>query len=227
MIARAAFQLERRAIGDQPAGSDHQRTGADCADFLEDMRGNDDDLVGRQILDQLAHLMLLVRVEAVGGLVEDQRARIVEDRLGQADAALEALGKGLDGLAEDMLQLHLADRPVDPLPLFGTAKATDLGDELEEAAHRHVAITGGTFRQVADLPLGFQGLGMDIEAEDARSAGGRRQEAGEHLHGGGLTRTVGAEETQDFSRCDAEGQVVHGSVLRKTLGQIGYFDHGL
>ncbi|MCY1447415.1 hypothetical protein D9M71_640360 [compost metagenome] len=68
---------------------------------------------------------------------------------------------------------------------------------------------------------------MDIEAEDARGAGGRREEAGEHLHGGGLAAAIGAEEAQNFARCDAEGQVVHGSVLRKTLGQIGYFDHGL
>ncbi len=39
-------------------------------------------------------------VEAVGGLVEDQHRRVVEDRLRQADAAPETLGQRLDGLLE-------------------------------------------------------------------------------------------------------------------------------
>ena len=50
--------------------------------------------------DQLAHLVLLVGIEAVGRLVHDQHLRIVQDRLREADAALEAFGEGLDGLVE-------------------------------------------------------------------------------------------------------------------------------
>ncbi|MNJ81279.1 hypothetical protein D3C77_800060 [compost metagenome] len=58
--------------------------------------------------------MLLVRVEAVGRLVQNQRARVVEYGLSQADTTLEALGERLDGLAKDTLELDLAHRPAYP-----------------------------------------------------------------------------------------------------------------
>ena len=61
------------------------------------------------LADQLAHLVLLVGVEAVGGLVEDQHFRVVENRLGEADAALEAFGKCLDGLIDHRTQAHELD----------------------------------------------------------------------------------------------------------------------
>ncbi|MCY1437419.1 hypothetical protein D9M71_535790 [compost metagenome] len=161
--------------------------------------------------------MLLVRVEAVGGLVEDQHFRIMDDRLGQADAALEALGQGVDGLLADALQLQLRHHPLDPLALLRATEAADAGDEFEEAAHRHVAIAGRAFRQVADLPLGLEGLGLDVETEDARGAGGRREETGEHLHGGGLAGTVRAEEPQHLPLLHIERQVIDRRVLRETL----------
>src|SRR5690606_34575427 len=83
------------------------------------------------------------------------------------------------------------------------------------------------FRQVADLPLGLEGVALDVATEDAGGAGGRRQEPGEHLHGGGFAGPVGAEKAQHFPLLDLEAQAVHGRVLRKTLGQVSYFDHGL
>ena len=55
-------------------------------------------------LDQLADLVLLVGIEAVGRLVHDQHLGVVQDRLRQADAALEALGEGLDGAVEHRLE---------------------------------------------------------------------------------------------------------------------------
>ncbi|CAM5527602.1 hypothetical protein SSTU70S_03289 [Stutzerimonas stutzeri] len=172
-----------------------------------------------QPLDQLAHLMFLVRVETVGGLIEDQHARIVEDRLRQSDAALEALGQCLDGLAEHLLQLHLRDRRLDPLALGRATETAHLGDEFEEAAHAHVAITGRAFGQIADLALGLQRLRLDVVAEDAGAAGGRREEAGQHLHGGGLAGAVRAEKAQHLARLDAERQGIHRRVLGESFRQ--------
>ncbi|MNV51191.1 hypothetical protein D3C71_1432310 [compost metagenome] len=218
MIARAALQLQRRAIGEQLAVGDHHRAGTDRADFFENMGGDDHDLVVGQALDQLAHLVLLVRIEAIGRLVEDQHLGIMHDGLGQPDPALEALGQGLDRLFEDSVQLDLGHRPGDPLTFRRPPETAHLGDELEETAHRHVAVTGRAFRQVADLPLGLECGFLDIEAEHARRAGRRREKAGEHLHGGGLAGTVRAEEAQHFPPLDAKGQVVHHCVLCETLG---------
>ena len=227
MITRAAFQLQRRAIGQQAALGNHHRAGTQRRDLFEDMSGNDHDLVARQPLNKLAHLMLLVGVEAVGGLIEDQHARVMQDRLGQANAALEALGQRLDALLQHLLQLHLLHRALHALLLLGTAKATYLGDKFKKTTHRHVAVARRTLRQITDLPLGLEGLGLNIAAEDARRAGGRREKAGKHLHGGGFAGPVGAEKAQHFPWLDLERQVIDCRVLRKTLGQVSYIDHGL
>ena len=64
-----------------------------------------DRLVRRERVDERAHLVFLVGIETVGRLVEDQHRRIVQQRLGQTDAALEALGEGLDRLLQ-----HVSER---------------------------------------------------------------------------------------------------------------------
>ncbi len=64
------------------------------------MAGEDHPAVGRQIAYQVAHLADLHRVEALGGLVEDQQVGSMDDGLGDAHplavaAALESLLMGL------------------------------------------------------------------------------------------------------------------------------------
>ena len=72
---------------------------------------------------------------------------------------------------QHLIQLQLGHRLGHPPVLLGAAIATHFRDELEEATHRHVAIAGRAFRQVADLLLGLEGVALDIEAEDAGRAG--------------------------------------------------------
>ena len=70
-------------------------------------------LAAAMLLDERADLVLLVGVKAVGGLVEHEHGRIVEQRLGEADALLESLGEGLDRLAADRSEVAELDDPVD------------------------------------------------------------------------------------------------------------------
>ena len=226
MVARAAGQLQRRAVRQQPPAADHQGAAAQRRDFLEDMGGDDHDALLREAADQFADLVLLVRIEPVGGLVEHQRPRFVEDRLGQADTPAEALGEGFDGLPAHLVQFQQPQCPGDPLALAGTTVATDLGDEIEEALHGHFRVAGRTFREVADQPLRLQRAVADVEAEDARGAGAGRQEAGEHLHGGGLAGAVRTEEAQYLPRLHLEGQVVHRHPRAEAFAEVSCFDHG-
>ena len=85
-----------------------------------------------------------------------------------------------------------------------TTEAADFSDELEKTAHRHVAVAGRAFGQITDLPLGLQGLGANVVAEDARRARRRREKAGQHLHSGGLAGTIRAEKSQHLAALDLE-----------------------
>ena len=157
--ARARQRL-RRLVGEDAARGDDDRAIADRVDLFEDVGRDHDDLVLRHRADQRAHLVLLVRIEAVGRLVEDQHLRVVQQRLRQADAALEALRQRLDDLLEHARQAEARDDVVEPraAPLAG--QAAHVGDEFEEGAHRHFAVARRAFGQVAHAGLGRERLGL-------------------------------------------------------------------
>jgi hypothetical protein len=166
-VIRPPLEILGRAVGDDAAAVDHDGTGADGLDFLEDMGRNDNGLVLGHLGDQAAHMVLLVRIEAVGRLVHDQHRGVVEDRLGETDAALESLRQRLDALGRDTLEAGPGDRRVDTGGLAATVVAADFGDEIEERPGRHVAVGGRAFRQVAQLRLGLLGPVGDADPADA------------------------------------------------------------
>ena len=93
-----ALRRRGRVVGHQLAARDDDGARAHGVDFFEDVRGDDDGLLARDLADQRADFVFLQRIETVGGLVEDQHLGVVHDGLREADAPLEALGQRFDGL---------------------------------------------------------------------------------------------------------------------------------
>ena len=202
VIARARLQLIRRAIGQQTPATDDHGARANRADFFQDMGGDHYHLVAAfsQLLNQTADVVLLVWVQTVGWLIQNQYLRVVQDGLGQTNTAFEALGQGLDALAEYALQLNLLDRPIHVTLALGTTQATHIGNKFKKAPDPHVAIARRPFGQVAHLLLGLQGLALNIKAADRGRTAIGRQKARQHLHGGGFAGPVGPKKTEHFSR---------------------------
>ena len=88
----------------------------------------------RHVADQPAHGMFLVGVEAVGGLVQHQHLGIVQDRLGQADAAAKALGQGFDRLVQHALKFGSGDGAFRRGLCRLARQSADPGDEMQELA---------------------------------------------------------------------------------------------
>ena len=87
-------------------------------DLLHDVGGEDDGAGFAELRDQIPDFLELERVEAGGGLVEDEQLRVVQDGLGEADALLVALGEAAIGLCasgvrptRSMVWATLAARP--------------------------------------------------------------------------------------------------------------------
>ena len=67
----------------------------------------------------------------------------------------------------------------------------------------------------------------DGDSVDETVAGGRLVEGGEDAHGGGLAGPVGADEAEDLSRREREGDVVHRAGLAVVLAEVVDLDaHG-
>ena len=154
-------QLGGGAVEAQASLGHHGGARAHRLDLLEDVGREDDDLVAAHLADEAADLGLLVGVEAVRWLVEDEDVRIVEDRLGQSDAALEALGEGLDPLGRDVAELRALDRAVHRALESGSPQAARLAAEAEQVFRNLTAVaeaSGGTLNNAVKINISLTDL---------------------------------------------------------------------
>ena len=118
------------AIGDQLAFVDDQNAVANGGDLLQDVGGEDDGLLAAQLLDEVSDLDDLVRIEAAGGLVEDEHFGRMQDRLGQPNPLLVALREVLDVAVQDVSNAALVGDLFDACAPLGARNPADLRDEV-------------------------------------------------------------------------------------------------
>ena len=68
-------------------------------------------------------------------------------------------------------------------------------------------------------------FGHDVETRHAGDAAGRRQIAGQDAHGRRLAGAVQAEEADDFTFINSEGDMVDGQYRPEILGEVIDLDH--
>jgi hypothetical protein len=144
-------------------------------------------------------------VEAVGRLVEDQDARVAEQRAGQAEALPHAERVVARAPIGGVLQAHQPQQLLHP-------GAGDAGGVREcaqvvagaAAGMKHPAVEHGAggARRIVELRVGA--------ALDRGGARRRAHEAQQRAQRGGLAGAVGAEEADDAPGGDREGEVVDG-----------------
>src|SRR5439155_16647162 len=96
----------------------------------------------------------------------------------------------------------------------GGGHAEKLAVQVEELGRTQPVVEAEELGQVADLAARF--AVAERPAEDAAAAAAGRGQAGEELDGGRLAGAVGAEEAEDLTAGDGEGQTVErhlGAVL--------------
>ncbi len=227
VMARAFGELCGGPIRQNAAMCDDDRPAAHRLDLFEQMGRNDDRLLGTHCSDDPSHLILLVRVETVGRLVEDQHLGIVQQRLRHPDPAFEALRQCLDRLMQHPGDPDHLDDAADAILCLGTGKATDMGDEVEKIGRRHVRIGRRTLRQIADALLCGDGLGRDVMTAHDRGPAGRSEKTGDHLHRRRLAGAVRAEKTEHLAARDGERDVVDRLKRAEMFDQVSYLQHRL
>src|SRR5690554_430772 len=77
---------------------------------------------------------------------------------------------------------------------------------------------------VTDPAAGLDILRADFAAEQPGLPFAGWQQAGEHLHGGGLAAAIGAEKTEDLAPADAETDILDRDKVAEAQHQILRFD---
>ena len=179
----------------------------------------------RQAADQLPRVATAGRVEAGGGLVEEEQLGVADDAEPDIEASLLAARQPLDALVRllgqpDQLD-HLVDRPRVRV-VAGVAR--------QHLAHRVVRLDGELLEHHADLCAqpALGGVVGRVDAERLDAPGAARAEALEDLDRRRLAGAVGAEQREHLALLHLEADVVHGHGVAVGLGQVLHGDrrHG-
>ncbi|MCZ7686445.1 MAG: hypothetical protein M5U28_49885 [Sandaracinaceae bacterium] len=188
--ADAPRERVRRVVRDDAALVDDEDAPAGDLHLGEVVRRQDDRALLADLLDELADLDRLVRVEAAHRLVEDEDGRLVDQRLREADALLVALGELADGLRDHVLEADLLDHRQRAALRRLALEAPHRGDPLEVLEHEHLPVERRALRQVADRAAHPERVLPDVAAVDLRRPGARGDEAGQDAHRGRLAGPV-------------------------------------
>lgn len=102
----------RGAFGDQCAVVEHRDAVGEPAGFLQTLGGEKDrDSALCQVPDDLPNGAAAAHVQAGGGLIQEDDARVPDQRHGQIQPALQAAGLGGGGLVGVLDQIELLHKP--------------------------------------------------------------------------------------------------------------------
>ena len=185
---------------------------------------HDGDALAGELDQQPAHLLDTGRVQAVGGLVEDEQLGLAGQRQGDPEALLHAHGVGAHQAVLVLGQAHQRQGAADLM----VAQALHLGGDPHVLGPCEVAVAGRGLDHGAgarhDLPARARGEGLPEHADlPARGS----QEPQQHLHRGRLARAIGAEESVDGPARHHEVQPFDDGALAEGLGEVVGQDDGV
>ena len=168
-----------------------------------------------------------LRVEAGGGLVEEQDPRPVHQRQRQVEPALHAARVAAHLAVGRLGQAHALDQLVAAALALGLGQAVQRGLQAHVLARGQERVERGLLQRGADVLAHLRAVRAHLVAGHARRALVGRQQRGEHQHGGGLARAVGAEEAVDLARLHVEVDAVDGArALLELLDEALDLDRG-
>ena len=168
----------QRGRPEEPSRVDRQQVIADPLDLAQQVRGEDDGdpELGAGAPDEVQHLVAAGRVEPVGGLVEEQQPRVVDERLGELDALLHAGRVAADGPVALLVQADVPEDLGRPLASGVGRQAGDAGHVGHELGGAHVGGQAVVLGRVAHQLADAGGMVGDVVPEhEGRARGGRQQ----------------------------------------------------
>ena len=196
----------------------------DRLNLRQNMRGQNNGMALTKGLDQIPNFDDLLRVEADGGLVQNQNLRITDQRLREADALPVALGKIFDNAVFDVGDFNTrAD--ILQMRFHGLLRLFELIAELQIRLHRHIQIQRRMLGKIADVLFGLDRIFQDVKTRNFRGAGGGRDVSGQDIHRRRFSSAVRPQKTQNFTFVYGEADAVYSMLAAVNFGEVFYLDH--
>ena len=176
---------------------------ANTLDFGQHMGGHEDGRAAAfDVREQAVERLLHERIEALGGLVQNQQGRVRLEGLDDSQFALHAgavLTQPPPQVAARQFQSVAEFLPVS----FVHRLPVEAGEEIERFKPRQVEVKPQFSGQVADSRPGVEALGPAVVTEDERFAAGGPEQIEQETDGRGLARAIEPEEAKTLApaRC--------------------------
>ena len=171
-----------------------------------------------QLAQERAQPADALRVQPVGGLVQDEDLRVAHQCRSQAQTLVHAQREAPGTAVRRVTQLDELEHLLDA----GTRHSRLGGDDAQVVAGRTAWVCSGLEHR-PDMPQRVDDVAVCVTA-DAGAARGRGDQAEQSAQGRRLARAVRPEEPRDLPGRDREAQVVHGAHVAVVLGQPADLD---
>ena len=157
--AGGRLELARRALGDHAAVIDHGDAVGQGVGLVQVLgREPERDALGDQAADHAPHALPAGRVEAGGGLVEEEHGRPHDQAGGQVEAAAHAARVALDHAVGGVVELEQAEQLGCPAARLRAPQAAELAHHDQVLAAGERLVEGGVLAGHADLAAHGGGL---------------------------------------------------------------------
>jgi hypothetical protein len=210
------------------AAVDHRDEVGQPVGLIEVLGGQQDGrALGDEALDRRPHLQAAARVEAGGGLVEEQHRRAGDERRGEVEAPAHAARVGLGRAPGGVDEVEALEQLLAAALGRCAALAVEAAHHHEVLEAREVLVDRRVLAGEADPAAQLDGVAHDVEAGHEDRAGIGPQQRGEHAHRRRLARAVGAEEPEHAAGWGFEVDAVEGADVAEGLREAGHADRRL
>ncbi len=170
-----------------------------------------------------------LRVEAGGGLVQDEDVRVVDEAPGDGQAALHPARQRVDLVPGPLGELDEVEQLVGPLVDQLARQAEVASVDQHVLPHGELVVERVLLGNDPEAGADRRPIFHRVTTEDAKITTCRRRYAAEHAHGGGLPGPVRAEEAERFTLEKIKVDPVHrgeaAESLRQASGANQYLGH--
>ena len=216
--------LRRRVHGEE-APMVHEGHAAAALRLVEVGRAHDDgDALFQHLVEDSPEIAAGHRIDSVGGLVEEDDVRLMDQRTGEAELLLHASRELVREPALEGPEAAEVEEPPHSRRALRLGHLEEISVEVQILQHGQVPVEPESLGHVGDAALDPLGLLTQRAAGHHRVAGRGPENPGQHAQGGGLACSIGPDETEELAALDGEGQAVDGGDGAKAPGEATQVD---
>src|SRR3954447_13957461 len=220
------LELLRRALGDHAPVVEHGHAVGQAVGLLEVLGGEEDRHArGDEPADDLPHRVAAPRVQPGGRLVEEDHARLADQRHRQVETAPHAARVGGGRALRRVEQLEALEQLGGAPPALGPAEPVQIGHQDQVLLAGEEVVDGGELAGHADRRAHGVRLLADVVPRHPELAGVGADQRREDLHHRRLARAVRAEQGVDGARRDVEVDAVEHDMVLEGLAEAADRDH--